>query len=117
MKKSQAVLLTGASLITAERAIDTAFKATAQLAADMSHARLEANISAVVGQDAFDEICETLASLGRSRAALVRTHGRLDDVRTQIGCRTIAAGGEDKYPQNQARLALKSVGDEQAIAA
>ena len=98
MKRSDAVRHAGEVLISAETAIDQAFEATARLAAELSRLRLQTQTSAVVGQEAFDELTEALTHIGRGRAAMVRAHGRLDDVRTRIGCRHVAAGGQGKYP-------------------
>lgn len=117
MKRTEAVQQAGARLITAETAIDRAFEATARLAAELSQVRLETNMSATVGQEAFDELTDALAHIGRGRAAMVRAHGRLDEVRTRMGCRTVAAGGGDKYPSDQATAVISLATVDGAVAA
>lgn len=91
-------------LFEAEKAIDLAIVCAAELTASLPAARLEANLSAVVGQEAFDEVAKTLPALVAGRQALVDTHRRLDQTKTEIGLREVAFGGPDGKPSLHAIL-------------
>ncbi len=80
-------------LFAAEKAIDEAVAAAAQLSATLPAARAEANLSALVGQEAMESAAESLSALIRARQQMVATHVRLDEAKTQIGLRTVAVGG------------------------
>jgi hypothetical protein len=83
-------------LFAAERAIDEAIRHAAALAGILPQARLEANISAVLGQEAFAGAGRAIATLTEARGELVRTHGALAEVRDRVGLRNTAFGGEIK---------------------
>jgi len=85
-------------LHAAEDAIDTAIAMAAKLAGTMTAARRDANVSAVVGQDVFDGMTETFASLNAARRSIVQTHHGLVVVKDQVGLRTVAVGGAIKPP-------------------
>ena len=88
-----------AGLFALEKAIDLALTRSAELNAIMPAARTEANLSAVVGQEAFDGAVDTFAALARARRHIVETHQRLDATKTQVGLRTVAIGdGTEKPP-------------------
>jgi len=97
-QRVEAVQKGASQLYTAEAAIDRALCETGALASLLPSLRMQANLSAVVGQDAVDEVCEAMIALARARRSIVATHARLADVRDQIGCRTVAEGGQDKPP-------------------
>ena len=85
------------SLYAAEHAIDAALARAAELNATLVNARIEAKVSAVVGQNAFEGAAAAFAALARARADIVETHNRLSDTKIQMGLRTLASGdGEDK---------------------
>lgn len=86
------------SLHAAEAAIDAALARAAELNSTLVNARIEARLSAVVGQDAFEGAAAAFASLARARADIVETHNRLQDTKIQIGLRTLATGDADKPP-------------------
>ena len=87
-----------AGLFAVEEAIDLALKRAAELNALMPSARTEANLSAIVGQEAFEGAAETFASLAKARHHIVRTHQRLDETKTQIGLRAVAIGDGTTKP-------------------
>ena len=87
-------------LFAAEAAIDAALSAVATLTAMLPTARIEANLSAVVGQGVFDRSCETLTSLTEARRGIVETHRELTDVQHRIGLGAVALGGIDKPEEN-----------------
>ena len=87
-------------LIAAERALDEAIRATAALACALPTARLEAKLSAVIGQEAFAGASRAMATLTDARAELVATHDALAGVRDRVGLRNIAFNEEDCPPQS-----------------
>lgn len=98
-KRREAAEKVAAGLFAVEEAIDVALARAAELNAMMPTARTDANLSAVVGQEAFDGAAETFASLARARRHIVETHRRLDATKDQIGLRTVAIGdGTTKPP-------------------
>ncbi len=83
-------------LHAAEAAIDQAMVDTAGLAAALPAARLEASLSAVVGQTAFDETAASLGALAEARAHMVRTHRALAALARALGLEILAVGQLDK---------------------
>ena len=107
------------TLFAAEAAIDAALTKTAGLAAVVPNGRIDARLSAVVGQDAVDRISETLAALFQARRGIVETHKELAVVQKQIGLGAVAyGGGIVKPPQLAADAApnLRRVTSETAAA-
>ena len=86
------------SLFAAEEAIDNALARAAELNGTMVAARTQANLSAVVGQDAFEVSAAAFATLARARSEIVETHKRLSDVKIQVGLRTVSVGETEKPP-------------------
>ena len=86
-------------LFKTEDAIDVAINEMAMMAAVLPSARSEANISAVVGQGAFDRCSGALAALVLARKEMA-VHGELSEVKDQVGLRHVAIGGQDKPPPN-----------------
>jgi len=95
-------------LFAAEAAIDGALSAVAALTAMLPNARIEARLSAVVGQGVFDRSSQTIMALTEARRGIVETHKALSDVQNSIGLRNVSFGGEDKpdenVPPHEARL-------------
>lgn len=85
-------------LFEAEEALDLAIARAAELNAALPTARQEANLSAVVAQDAFMTASRILPALMQARQELVDTHGKLDDAKDQIGLRHVAIGHPDTKP-------------------
>lgn len=85
-------------LFAAEAAIDGALSAVAALTAMLPNARIEARISAVVGQSVFERTSETIAALACARRGIVEAHRELSDVQSEIGLRNVALGGWTKPP-------------------
>ena len=96
MKRSQAVTEAAQCLFSAELAIDSAYGETAVLASRLAHIRVQAGLSATVGQPVLEAVTKALGELAQARAEMVRAHDELSDVKTRIGCRTVAVGGGDK---------------------
>jgi hypothetical protein len=102
------------SLYAAEAAIDAALARAAELNTTLANARIEAKLSAVVGQEAFAGAAAAFAALARARAEIVETHNRLDETRVRIGLRTIVIGHGDnngkEEPTADERRPLRVVG-------
>ena len=96
MKRIDAARAGAQKLIRAEAAIDMALRETAELVGLLPTLRLQANLSAVIGQHAVDDLGETLAHILSARRTIIRAHGGLQSVREQIGCRTMSVGELDK---------------------
>lgn len=84
------------SLFAAEAAIDAALARAADLSTALVNARTEANLSAIVGQEAFEGAAAALGALVRARADIVETHKRLSETQIQIGLRAVAFGDGTK---------------------
>ncbi|HEX9933023.1 MAG TPA: hypothetical protein VGB08_09300 [Allosphingosinicella sp.] len=95
-KRKNAAMKVAQSLFAAEEAIDAALARVAELNATLATARSEADLSAVVGQDAFEVAASTFAALARARTDIVETHKRLDQTKVRIGLRTLATGDQGK---------------------
>lgn len=80
-------------LNAAEAAVDAAFAKVAHLAAAIPAARLEASLSAVVGQPVFFRLAEGMEALAQARARLVDAHSELTKVGDQIGLSHVVAHG------------------------
>ncbi len=87
-------------LFAAEAAIDAALSAVATLTAMLPTARIEARLSAVVGQGVFDRSSQTIAALTEARRGIVETHRELSGVQHSIGLGAVALGGEEKPDEN-----------------
>ncbi len=85
-------------LYAVEAAIDNALAAAARLTGAMTEARLDTNVSAIVGQDAFDGVAETMTALTMARRNIVNTHHGLATVKDQVGLRMVSLGGVFKPP-------------------
>ena len=90
-------------LFATEKAVDDAIHKMADLAGYMPIARTNANLSAVVGQEAITQAAETLAALVGARGHLVATHNSLAETRDQIGLQAMAMGSDDMKPPIQAK--------------
>lgn len=80
-------------LFDAEAKLDEALSAYAALIAMMPRARIEANLSATVGQAAFADFVTALEKLTEARGVSVAGHNKLARVQALIGVRELATGG------------------------
>lgn len=100
MQRQEMVLHGAEKLFAAERSISTAMCDTAALISSLS--QMSANgVSVMIGQEAFEEAAATFLALTSARGAIVRTHSALDEVKTQMGCGAMAAGGTGAKPPKQ----------------
>jgi hypothetical protein len=98
MRRAEIVRANAAQLFLAEDAVDKALVEVAKLAQMLSDSRLQTKLSAVVGQDAIDGIATLYRRLSKARRDAVALHKLLDDVKTQIGARTVMVGGDNGKP-------------------
>lgn len=85
------------ALFEAEKAIDAAIAQTATLAGLMPTTRQDANLSAIVGQEALMRAIETMQALGVARQNIVETHKQLSVAQRDIGLGAVSffgTGGE-----------------------
>jgi len=93
MKRTELVQHGYAILATAEDSVDMALGDTAMLAAGLGRLRRSARLSLVLGQDAVDEVIEAVARLNDARRALVRAHGRLNEVKDKVAPGAVMLNG------------------------
>ena len=96
MKRTEAARAGAEKLKRAEAAIDAALRETAELMGLLPSLRLEARLSAVIGQEAVTNLGETLAHIVSARRTIIEAHSALYTVRSQIGCGALAVGDMDK---------------------
>jgi hypothetical protein len=101
-KRLNAARDVAARLFAAEQAIDIAVTRIAELNAAMPAARLEANLSAIVGHAAFESGADALTFVTKAREQIITTHHRLRDAGDQIGLRTVSFGDSIKPPSASA---------------
>ena len=94
--RRDAAMKVAESLFAAEEAIDMALARVAEFNGTLAIARNEANLSAVVGQDAFDVAAAAFASIAKARGDIVETHKRLSETQVQIGLGAIGFGDNGK---------------------
>src|SRR4051794_18156594 len=95
-KRRDAAMKVAERLWAAEDAIDAALARAAELNGTLVSARSEADLSAVVVQDAFEVAAATFAALAKARGEIIETHRRLTETKNQVGLRTVAIGDQGK---------------------
>ena len=108
-ERRAAAMKVAESLFAAEEAIDAALARVAELNATLARARMEAKVSAVVGQDAFDCAASAFAGLARARFDIVKTHNILGETKIQIGLRTVSIGDAGPKPPAEEGVSHLSV--------
>jgi hypothetical protein len=96
--RRDAAMKVAESLFAAEDAIDAALARAAELNAAIVTARKDANLSAMVGHDAFEMAASAFAALARARCDIIESHKRLDEAKVQIGLRVMSVGELGKPP-------------------
>ena len=100
MNRQQIAAEVAKDLKAAEAAIDEALRRTAELVGRLPQARIQARMSAVVGQDAFDKAAATVSVLTQARRHIVETHQELFKTQLEMRIPTLANGpGDDKPPE------------------
>ncbi len=80
-------------LFETERALDQLLSCAARLSAALPEARFKANLSGVMGQSALLSSAQLIAAVVEARGIAVTLHGQLDELKTDIGLRTLSMGG------------------------
>jgi len=96
-KRRSAAIKVVESLYAAEDAIDVALARAAELNSTLMMARAEAEVSALMGHDAFEVAASAFASLARARCDIVEAHKRLSETKVQMGMRAVSFG--DSVPK------------------
>lgn len=92
MKRSDMVTAGADRLFATEDAVDKALSETGELLATLTRLRITGNISGTFGQKALDAILNGATALNTARSHFVSAHSHLDEVKTQLGCRTLLIG-------------------------
>ncbi|WP_454714162.1 hypothetical protein [Caulobacter segnis] len=80
------------ALFAAERAIDAAIASTAALAGLIPEQRQQANLSAMIGQEALMTTIQTMGALGAAREGIVTTHRHLTTAQRDMGLSAVSFG-------------------------
>lgn len=88
-------------LHAAEHALDVAATRIAELNAAMPMARIDANVSAMIGQAAFASSTDALALVARVREQLVATHLHLKTASNDMGLSEVSYGDSLKAPSGE----------------
>jgi len=100
MKRVDMVRSGTKQLITAENAVESALCEVATLASTLGRMRLESDMSLMYGQDAMSALVESITLLSNARGAMIKAHGALNDVKVQMGCRTVMEGDAPTKPSS-----------------
>jgi hypothetical protein len=107
-KRRQAAMKVVQSLYAAEDAIDVALARAADLNSTLVTARAEAEVSALMGHDAFEVAASAFAALARARCDIVEAHKRLSETKIQMGMRAVSFGDSVPKPSPVADLGRAS---------
>jgi hypothetical protein len=80
-------------LFETERALDELLACAARLTASLPEARIEARLSGVMGQSAIESASQLLNAVANARGITVALHAQLDELKNDIGLRTVGMGG------------------------
>ena len=89
-----------------ERSMDDTIAKAAAMLSVLPEARMQAKLSATVGQDAFEGAASTLTRLVEARRDLVEMHGQLGQLQTDIGLRTHSMGDDWKVNERKGALTV-----------
>ncbi len=96
MQRAEMVRVGAEQLTTAENAVDMALVEATTLVGNLLRMRVEANMSPVYGHKAVRAFSRAIDLLGEVKSVMAEGHQHLDEVKTQMGCRTVAQGTHDK---------------------
>ena len=114
MKRVDMVRSGAKQLITAENAVESALCEVTALASTLGRMRLESDMSMVYGQEAMSALVESITLLSNARGAMIKAHGALDTVKTQMGCRTVMDGQQPKPDSTTGLVVVASANQEAA---
>ncbi|ESQ74256.1 hypothetical protein [Asticcacaulis sp. AC402] len=98
MHKAEMVRANAQQLFVAEDAVDQALVEVSKLSQMLLESRRTTKMSAVVGQEAIDGLATLYQRLSQARGDVVDLHRTLDDIKTQIGARTVMIGSDNGKP-------------------
>lgn len=98
MKRSEMVLAGAERLFQTEEAVDRALTETGEMLAALLRMRMAGGLSAVMGQEAVEGIISSANALAQARREIITVHGHLNEVKTQMGCATVAVGTGNSKP-------------------
>ncbi len=107
MKRSEMVSAGADQLFATEDAVDKALSETGELLATLTRLRVTGNISGTFGQKVLNSVLEGANALNSARAHFVAAHGHLDEVKTQLGCRTLMIGTLQPKPPGGTEAAVR----------
>ncbi|GGZ45880.1 hypothetical protein [Asticcacaulis endophyticus] len=96
MKRNEMVQNGARQLFAAEDSLEQSVVDVATLIASLSQMRLDGQLSACYGQKALKAVTASLNMVVDARGVLLEAHEELKDVKTQLGCRTVAVGNMPK---------------------
>jgi hypothetical protein len=96
MKRADMVRRGAQELIEAENAVDEALRKVTGLTSSLTEMRLRSNLSMAYGQEVVTALVTSAAKLAEVRGTMLVAHEHLNDVKGQLGCRTVAVGTLDK---------------------
>ena len=102
-----------AKLFHAEKAINDAMSAAAQLVALMPQACMRAGLTAAYGQGAVADAVGAINALSEARERIGASHTKLSVIQRHIGVGQITAGPGTEKPPTE-RHGLRTVGDTRA---
>ena len=91
-----------ARLFAAEKALDVAAARIGELNAALPLARLDAGLSAIIGQDALTSSASAVVLVAETRERIVATHASLKQASDEIGLAAVSYG--DLVKPNNAEL-------------
>ena len=115
MKRSEAVHRGAPLVFNLEEAAMEAVRSAAAATVGLIDLRREANLSATVGADAWDELFAVTGHLHQGLRASIAFHRAMDGVKTRIGCRTVANGGKEKEDAMEEMNPMRGVGAARAL--
>jgi len=104
MKRSDMVIAGAEHLFQTEDAVDRALTQSGEMLAALLRMRMASGLSAVMGQEAVEGIVNGTLALTQARRNFITVHGHLNEVKTQMGCATVAVGTGDTKPGTGDRL-------------
>ena len=113
-EKIAAVRSVASKLHAAEDAIDMAIIKLSELNLELPVARMNANLSAMVAQPAFNLVSEALRTLVQCRQQTIDAHAALSETQYDLGLGAMAMGEAWKIFKNEAQSPLTLVSAEAA---
>lgn len=95
MKRAEMVRQGADLFFQAENSLEKTLSELMYFGHHLGKMRMDSNLSMVIGQDQFQRVGKVISLLTDVRGEMVDLHGSLDNLKTQLGCRTVATGTND----------------------